>query len=293
MVDTSGRQDVGENMTVADAPNGDREIGDAVAAAWERHRTLLFESQRPVSEWLVDHVDPRPGQTILELAAGPGETGFLAAERVGPDGRLISTDVSPRMVDAARRGAEARGLGNVEFRVMDAQQLDLPDSRVDGVLSRFGVMLIPEPERALHEARRVLRDGGCLAYAVWGQPDRNPWLTTFVGAIARSGHAPPGDPFGPSGPFSLAAEEVNRELLAAAGFSDVHVEEIESAFRFDDFDGYWNLQSEVAGPVAVLLASLASDEVDDIRTALKPAVEPFQSNGGLAMPSLAVVVSAR
>jgi ubiquinone/menaquinone biosynthesis C-methylase UbiE len=272
---------------------GASEIGDAVAAAWERHREQLFEDQRAVSEWLVDQVDPRPGQTILELAAGPGETGFLAAERVGPEGRLISTDVSPRMIEAARRGAEARGLSSVDFRVMDAQQLDLPDASVDGVLSRFGVMLMPEPERAMHEARRVLRDGGRLAYAVWGQPDRNQWLTTFVGAIAQSGHAPPGDPFGPSGPFSLAAAKTNRELLAAAGFSKVHVEEIESAFRFDDFDGYWNLQREVAGPVAVLLASLAPDEVDDIRTALEPAVEPFQSNGGLAMPSLAVVVSAR
>jgi ubiquinone/menaquinone biosynthesis C-methylase UbiE len=270
-----------------------REIGDAVAAAWERHREQLFEDQRAVSEWLVDQVGPRPGQTILELAAGPGETGFLAAERVGPDGRLISTDLSPRMIDAARRGAEAHGLANVEFRVMDAQQLDLPDASVDGVLSRFGVMLMPEPARALHEARRVLRDGGRFAYAVWGQPDRNPWLTTFVGAIAQSGHAPPGDPFGPGGPFSLAAAEANRELVAAAGFSDVHVEEIESAFRFDDFDGYWDLQREVAGPVAVLLASLPPDAIHDIRTALEPAVEPFRSNGGLAMPSLAVVVSAR
>jgi ubiquinone/menaquinone biosynthesis C-methylase UbiE len=270
-----------------------REIGDAVAAAWERHREQLFEDQRAVSDWIVDQVEPRPGQTILELAAGPGETGFLAAERVGPDGWLISTDVSPRMIEAARRGAEARGLSNVEFRVMDAQQLDLQDSSVDGVLSRFGVMLIPEPERALHEARRVLRDGGRLAYAVWGPPERNPWLTTFVGAITQSGHAPAGDPFGPTGPFSLAAAETNEELLAAAGFSDVRVEEIESAFRFEDVDGYWNLQREVAGPVAVLLASLAPDDVDDIRTALEPAVEPFRSNAGLAMPSLAVVVSAR
>jgi ubiquinone/menaquinone biosynthesis C-methylase UbiE len=280
-------------MAEPDVGNEARGVGDAVAAAWERHREQLFENQRAVSEWLLDQIGPRPGQTILEVAAGPGETGFLVAERVGAEGHLISTDLSPRMIEAARRGAEARGLTNVEFRVMDAQQLDLPDASVDGVLSRFGVMLMPEPGRALHEARRVLRDGGRLAYSVWGPPDHNPWLTTFVGAIAQSGHAPPGDPFGAGGPFSLAAAETNRELLAAARFSDVRVEEIESAFRFDDVDGYWNLQSQVAGPVAVLLASLPADAVQDIRTALEPAVEPFRSDGGLVMPSFAVVVSAR
>jgi ubiquinone/menaquinone biosynthesis C-methylase UbiE len=269
------------------------EVAEFVAAAWERHREQLFESARPVSEWLVDQVGPRPGQTILELAAGPGETGLLAAERVGRDGRLISTDNSPRMVDAARRGAEARGLANVEFRVMDAQEIDLPDDSVDGVMSRFGVMLMPEPERALGEARRVLRGGGRLAYAVWGSPDRNPWLTVFVGAIAKSGHAPSGDPFGPTGPFSLADREVNRELVEAAGFSDVRVEEIAEAFRFDDFDAYWNLQSEVSGPVAVLLSSLSADEIDAIKATLEPTLAPFQSDDGLTLPSMAIGVSAR
>src|SRR2546421_7300653 len=126
-------------MTQPDSPQP-ADVVEFVAPAWERHRQLLFEGQRPVSEWLVDQVDPHPGQTILELTAGPGETGFLAAERVGPSGRLISTDISESMVAAARRGAAARGLTNVECRAIDAQNIDLPDASVDGVLSRFGIM---------------------------------------------------------------------------------------------------------------------------------------------------------
>ena len=131
-------------MTPPDQPQP-IENAEFLAQAWERHRTHLFEGARPMSEWLVEQIDPRPGQTILELAAGPGETGFLAAERIGADGRLISSDISAGMVDAAQRGAEARGLGNVEFHVMDAQAIELPDSSVDAMLSRFGVMLAPEP----------------------------------------------------------------------------------------------------------------------------------------------------
>jgi SAM-dependent methyltransferase len=268
------------------------DVGDFLAAAWERHRKKLFEMVRPVSEWLVGQIDPRPGQTILELAAGPGETGFLVAERVGSDGRLIATDLSPAMVEAARRGAEARGLTNIEHRVMDAQQIDLADASVDGVISRFGVMLTPEPERVVSGARRVLRPGGRLAFGVWGSPDRNPWLTMFVGAVLQNGHTPEGDPFGPGGPFSLAEPERNRELLGDAGYSDVTVEEIAGAMHFDSFDDYWKLQREVSGPVALLIQSLAADEVDAIRASLEPMVEPFKSGESYGLPWLAVGASA-
>jgi ubiquinone/menaquinone biosynthesis C-methylase UbiE len=264
-----------------------------LAEAWERHRRHLFEGARPISDWLVEQIDPRPGQTILELAAGPGETGFLAAERVGAEGRLISTDISAGMVDAARRGGEARGLGNVEFRVMDAQAIDLPDSSVDAVLSRFGVMLTPEPARVVREARRVLRDRGRLAYAVWGPPDQNPWLTLFVGAFLQTGNAPPGgDPIGPSGVFSLAAPDANREILDAAGFRDIRVDEIRCPLPYDDFEHYWAVQSTVAGPLALLVRSLPAEEVETVKAALEPTVAPFRSGDALSIPALAIGVSA-
>jgi SAM-dependent methyltransferase len=267
-------------------------IGNALAPAWEHNRQRLFESFRPVSEWLVNEIGPQPGQTILELAAGPGETGFLAAERVGPDGQLISTDVAPGMVNAARRGAEQRGLSNVECRLMDAQQIDLPEASVDGVICRFGLMLVPDQAQAFREARRVLRRGGRLAYAVMGAPDRNPWLSLFMGAVLRSGYAPPSDPFAAGSPFSLAAVDRNRELLGGAGFSDVRVEGMNGLMHFDDFDDYWGLQSTVGGPAAILIASLSVAEVNSIRATLEPTLAPFKSGNAYDIPSLTVTVSA-
>ena len=267
--------------------------GDQVAAAWERYRTRLFEAQRPVSEWMVDHLALRPGQTILELTAGPGETGFLVAERLGPDGRLISSDLNEGMVAAARRGADARGLTNVEFRVVDAQDVDLPDASVDGIVSRFGLMLVPEPERAFAECRRVLRPGGRLAYGVWGPFDRNPWLTHLVGAMLQHGHGPPGDPFGPGGPFSLPTPDANRELLSGAGFTEVEIEEIPGTMAYDSFDYYWDMQTAVAGPVSGIVRSLSDDERATIKATLEPLVEPFRTaDGRLELPSLALGVCA-
>jgi ubiquinone/menaquinone biosynthesis C-methylase UbiE len=276
-----------------DRPGESAQIAEFVAPAWERYRQLLFAGQRTVSDWLVDQTDPQPGQTILELAAGPGETGFLTAERVGADGRLISTDVSRGMVDAARRGAEARGLGNVEFRVMDAQHIELPDDCVDAVLSRFGVMLVSDPDAVAREAKRVLRDGGRLAYAVWGPPDRNPWLALFAGAMLQTGHAPQGDPFAPGGVFSLAEPDANKALLVGAGFSEVRIEEIAGAMSYEDFEEYWSVQSSVSGPFAILVQSLPAGDVDAIKGVLEPSVKPFSTEDGLRIPSLAIGISAR
>src|SRR5437867_1279158 len=284
----------GRCSSVSESSSFAKDVGDQVAAAWERYRERLFEGQRQLSEWIVDRIVPQPGQTILELTAGPGETGFLAADRVGPGGRLISTDLSEGMVAAARRGAEARGLANVECRSMDAQDIDLPDASVDGVLSRFGIMLVPEPARALAGSRRVLKPGGRIAYGVWGPPDRNPWLTLLVGAVLQHGHAPPGggDPFGPGGPFSLADPDTNRELLASAAFEDVEVEELPGAMSYESFDQYWDIQSTIAGPIAVLVATLPDEESRAIRDSLELMVAPFQAGDGYEIPSLAIAVSA-
>ena len=269
-----------------------RQWSDALSAAWEKHREVLFESQRRVSEWLVDHLEPAPGQVVLELACGPGETGFLVAQRVEPGGRVICTDLGAGMVDAARRGAQARGLRNVECRTMDAQQIDVPAASVDGVLCRFGLMLMPEPARALEGARRALRDGGRLAYAVWGPPDRNPWMSLMAMAVMQNGHQPPGNPFEPGGPFCLADPDRNRELVRGAGFGDVTVEELAGTFRFDSFDDYWTVQSEVSGPLALLVSSLPDEQVRAVREKLEPMLAPFRSGDGYELPSLAVCVAA-
>lgn len=262
------------------------------APAWEQHRQRLFEAARPVSERLVEQVDPRPGQTVLELTGGPGETGFLAAPLLEPGGTLISSDFVPAMVDVARRGASARGLGNVEARVIDAIDIDLPDGSVDGVLSRFGLMLIPDQASAFGEIRRVLRPGCRCAYACWGPPDRNPWLFLLVLALLQHGYAPPGDPMAPGWVFSLSTYERNRELVAGAGFDLVAIEELSGVMSFVDVDEYWSINTAAAGPLAELVAGLTPDERRAVRATLDELVAPFNHDGGLALPWVSVVVTA-
>ncbi|NLV54087.1 MAG: methyltransferase domain-containing protein [Acidimicrobiales bacterium] len=281
-------------MTDHDATGEARRSWDGVSAGWETNRDRMFAAFRHVSEWLVDQTDPRPGDTVLEVAAGVGDTGFLAAERVGPTGRLISTDIAPGMVEAASRAAEAAGLTDVECRVMDAQALDLPDASVDVVLSRLGLMFAPDLGAVFTESHRVLSPGGRLAYAVIGAPDRNPWMSLLVGAFVGRGHVlMSGNPFGPGGPFSLSEPARNEELLRAAAFDEVEVHDLIGAFSFRDADDQWQLHLAIAGPIADLAATLDADELAAVKADLAVAMEPFRSGDGYALPSHLVGVIAR
>jgi len=248
---------------------------EAMAPRWERARGLMWRSTRPVSEWLVSRLDPRPGQVVLDLAAGTGETGFLAAPALEPGGRLITSDREPGMVEAASRLGSELGVSNAEFRVLDADAIDLPDGSVDGVLSRFGYILRGEPPPALAEIRRVLRPGGRLTFSVWAARDRNPWMTVPADVLEERGLLEPRS----DADLRLSARrnpDSIRELLAAAGFGEPEIEEMEVPYRFVDADELWFFVSELRGPIALTLAELPGAE----RAAVRAEVESRATRRG-------------
>jgi len=264
---------------------------DELAPSWERGRELLWESTRAVGEWLVDRLDPREGQTILDLAAGTGETGFLAAARLGPGGRLISSDRSPAMVEAATRVAAALGVANAEFRVLDAERIELPDASVDGVLSRFGYVLRGDPPPALREVRRVLRPGGRFAFAVWAARERNAWMTVPAEVLVERGLLRPQG----EAERRLSARrnpESIRALLADAGFGEAEVEEMPLAYRFADAGELWFFVSELRGSVAAALARLGEDERGEVRAEVERRATRVGDGFELGGVSLNVVAAA-
>jgi SAM-dependent methyltransferase len=250
-----------------------------MARGWEDRREWLMDITRPVNEWLVEKVHPRPGQTVLEVAAGTGDLGFAVAERVGQDGRVISTDFAPEMVDVARRQGEARELTNVEHRVLDAERMDLDDNSVDGVVCRWGFMLMADPGAALRETRRVLRGGGPLAFAVWMTPDRNPWAAVPGMTMVQRGHMPPPEPGAP-GIFGMGAPGRIRELVAEGGFGEPELEEIAFEFRYPDSDDLWDALVRLAGPLARVALALPDDERQATRAAIMENMAPYRNEDG-------------
>jgi SAM-dependent methyltransferase len=261
------------------------DVWQRMAQGWDRERRWLWETSHAVSEWMVQALAPQPGQTILELASGTGETGFAAAAALGDQGRLISTDFAPNMVQAARAESQRLGLGNVEHRQLDAERMDLDNDSVDGVLCRWGYMLMAHPAAALRETRRVLRDGGGLALSVWGCPERNPWASLPGRALLECTGAAPPDPAAP-GIFAMADPERTRSLLATAGFEVQRWENLELSWRFQDFDAYWRFLTQLAGAIALSIATLPDEKQRALRARVEEAVAPYRSNDAYEIPGL-------
>lgn len=278
-------------MDVEDYRRTSREVWEAMAPGWERWRAPLAEALTPVREWLIGELGPRPGETVLELGAGVGDTGFEAAAMLGDGGRLISTDFSPDMVDVARRRGTELGLGNVDYRVIDAERIELDPGSVDGVLSQSTYMLMADPAAALAETRRVLRPGGRLALSVWGAPERNPWASIGGMLLVERGHMPPPEPEAP-GVFNMAREVRTRALLDGAGFGSVRTEEVPLRFAFRDLADYEQWVIDVAGPFAMVLRGLPEDEREVLRARLREAFVPFATDGGYELPGVALCAVA-
>jgi SAM-dependent methyltransferase len=263
----------------------------AMAAGWERARVERERVAAPVTEWLVRKLAPKLGDVVLELAAGQGDVGFAAAPLLGESGRLISSDFSAAMLEIARRRGEEIGLTNVEFRELDAEDLDLEESSVDGVLCRWGYMLMPNPGIALAETRRVLRAGGRLTFAVWASGDRNPWISVAGQVLVAHGHMPPPEQ-GEPGMFVLANEKELRALVEDAGFANVQLENVPVHNDYRDVDEYVRRSNEMGGMFSRAWAAAPEDEREAMTGEIGEAFEPFAVDGGYDLPGLALCVLA-
>ena len=266
-----------------------RATWDAVATGWYTQREEIWESSRLVSEWMIRRLDPQPGDIVLELAAGLGDTGLRTAHLVGRSGRVIITDFAPEMIAAARRRAEEMGVKNAEFRTLDAERMDLETNSVEGVLCRWGYMLMLDPAAAFAETRRVLRPRGRLAFSVWAARERNPALSLAGAVLGELGHIPPPDPEAP-GPFFMADTGRIRELVMGAGFAEPAIEEVSFRRQFVDQDAYWRFLIETSATTSPVLRSLTPEAQDTVRERVHEMAHPFHSGEGYHFPSVCLNV---
>jgi ubiquinone/menaquinone biosynthesis C-methylase UbiE len=228
----------------------------------------------------------RSGERVLDVACGTGLVTFAAAHAVGPAGEVLGVDLSGGMVDAARQRALQQGASNAAFVRMDAEALALPDASFDVVLCALGLMYLPDPEQALREMRRVLRPGGRLAVAVWGERARCGWAPLF--AIVDAEVASEVCPLF----FRLGQHDTLARACAATPFAAVSEQRVASALVYADADQACGA-AFVGGPVALAWSRFDGAVRERVRMRYLEAIAPWRDGCGYRVPGEFVVVAAR
>jgi SAM-dependent methyltransferase len=232
------------------------EMWNSVAPGWEANARYVDDQLALATESLLDAAAVGEGDSVLELASGPGGAGLAAARRVGPTGAVVLSDVAAEMVAvAARRASEYAW---VSASVFDQSEIAAADGGFDAVISRHGLMFVEDPAAAVREAARVLRAGARYAAMTWGPREQNPWLGLVLDAV--------GEQFGvrfppPNvrGPFTLDDAGLLRTVLADGGLSDIEVQALPTPMRSESLEAWWERVPQLAGPLAVALAAMEPD----------------------------------
>jgi SAM-dependent methyltransferase len=271
--------------------NAQREQWNKDGAAWRRWNPTLDRWYGDVTRQMLDLARIQPGQRVLDVATGAGEPAVSAAERVGPSGYVLATDIAEGIVELALQVARERGLEQIETRAMDGEKLDLPDASFDAVLCRLGLMYMPHPVTALREWRRALRPGGRVVVVVFSTSDRNSWGAVPASIIRRRAQLPP-PVAGQPGPFSLGAPGVLEGIFHQAGFADSEVRAVPVPLRMASSAEYVRVAREAFGAFNAMMAHLPPRERESVWNEVEGSMRSFESNGGFEVPGECLVGAA-
>lgn len=263
---------------------------DRAGRVWVEHQGLLDRLMAPIAQAVVEAAGLVNGERVLDVGCGSGATTFEAAWRAGPTGRAVGVDISPALVELARRRAGEDGLEGVEFLLADAQTQGFqPD--FDAIVSRFGVMFFPDPAAAFANLRTALKPGGRLAFAAWRAPEDNPLALVPLHAAAPLLPEVPKFKKDAPGRFAFADPERIRAILEDSGWQEIEIAPLDTSSPLS-FDELMTMSLRV-GPLNPILKDADDDLRDTVWDAVATAPEPYVKDGVAQMTSACWLVTAK
>ena len=260
-----------------------RQSWDNVARGWQKWWKTFEKDAQKVNERLVELAEIKQGDRVIDIATGIGEPAITAAKKVGIEGYVLATDISPQMLAIAKERTVSLGLQNiVEFKevdaekILDLQQQQQPLSPFAAVLCRWGLMFFPNLASTLTNIYKLLSSGGRIAAAVWSEPAKVPKLYTAIDIVTQKlgissttayAHYPE-----ILSPFSLANINIVNNALVEAGFKDIHTEYLNIAFEFLSAEDYTDFAKQIIAPIHNLLANETEKRKEEIWKAVTEEV---------------------
>ncbi|MFL5298636.1 MAG: class I SAM-dependent methyltransferase [Phenylobacterium sp.] len=262
---------------------------DVAGQTWAEMQDLLDRQTEPLGRAVLDRLALAPGERVLDVGSGCGQTTLATAEAVGPAGQALGVDISRPMLAVARE--RAAGAPNVSFLEADAQTYAFEPAAFDAIHSRFGVMFFEDPTAAFVNLRRALRPGGRLGFVCWRPMAENPIMSLPLAVALKRLPSPQPPTPGAPGPFAFADGERLRGILEPAGFADVSIAPQDMATGGNTLDEAVGLALRM-GPLGAMLREhpdVRGAVVDDIRDALSEHVV----DGRVMLASATWIASAR
>jgi ubiquinone/menaquinone biosynthesis C-methylase UbiE len=249
----------------------------SVSESYDKMSALFFP---PITSAFLSFVQLRPGQLVLDVACGPGTLTSAAARAVGPSGRVVGVDLAPGMLKLAMSRAVER---NLEYREMNAEELDLPESLFNVVLCQLGLMLFARPDHALSEMARVVKKGGAVACLVQGSPEKMLFTSLLMKTMVK--HAPELKQAGAPNLYAYAPVGILDQALAKAGLWQIVSSRVSGVFSFASPEEYWGVLTDGGGRSGAMLRSLPEDKRAAIRAEVLAQASALRgANGRVEVP---------
>ena len=255
---------------------------------WARHQAQLDRQIEPLGLEALRALAARPGERVLDVGCGCGQTTLELAERVGAAGAVTGVDISSPMLAIAQARSVPDGAANPRYLECDAQTADLGQGQYDAVFSRFGVMFFSDPVAAFANLRKALTSAGRLAFVCWRPFSENLWIRAPMEAAQPFlPPSPPMDPTAP-GPFAFADPDRVRSILSEAGFSDVTLRAFYTSIGGSSLEQTVDLAFRV-GPLGAVLRE-QPDLAPTVADAVKAALAAYETPSGVFMPAAVWIV---